>query len=70
MSPTGGRHLFRVRPKGQGWDHTGLVESMRVYRLGDALGPHSPHSSFYIACDTLDRWAAGPTPQAVEAFLQ
>lgn len=68
--PTGGCHLFRVRPKGQGWDHIGLVESMHVHCLGDALGPHSSQSSCYIARDTLDCWAAGPTPQVVAAFLQ
>ncbi|XP_019509819.1 PREDICTED: serine/threonine-protein kinase D1 [Hipposideros armiger] len=48
----------------------GLVESASVYRLGDALGPRPLYSWSYIIPDPLDRWAAPPTPQAVEAFLQ
>lgn len=56
-------------PKGQVWEHICLVESACAYHHSDVPGPCSPYSWCYTAQDSLDCWAAGLTPQAVEAFL-
>lgn len=34
-------------PKGQVWDHIGLMESAQALHLGDTLGPHTTHSWCY-----------------------
>lgn len=61
--------VLSLPPKGQVWDCSGLVESVHVHCLSDALGPHPLHSWYYIARDTFDCWIAGPTPQAAKAFF-
>lgn len=47
----------------QVWDRTGLVESVREHHLGEALSPRSTQSGCFIAWETLDCGADGPTPQ-------
>lgn len=66
----GGYHFAGLNhsPKGQVWDHTGLVKFTSAHCLVDTLSPCPPQSLCFISWESLDYWAAIPIALATKVF--